>query len=79
MGVNIHEAKTHLSSLLVQVQAGKQIVITRAGRPIAKLVPYEGKPERLRAPGGWEGRVWVAPDFDVLPDDVLDAFEGRNA
>lgn len=79
MNVNVHEAKTHLSRLLVDVQAGREVVISRAGRPIARLVPYQGPLERPRTPGGWEGRVRIAPDFDSMPEEVLDAFECGGA
>ena len=75
MSMNVHEAKTNFSRLLVEVQAGREIVITRAGRPVAKLVPYDGAGESRRTPGGWEGRVQVAEDFDELPADLLEAFE----
>jgi prevent-host-death family protein len=72
--VNIHEAKTHLSRLLERVAKGEDIVIARAGTPIAKLVPLTpaaGRPLGLDA-----GSVRIAPDFDApLPDDVLDGFE----
>ncbi|MFN2581639.1 MAG: type II toxin-antitoxin system Phd/YefM family antitoxin [Candidatus Dormibacteria bacterium] len=76
--VNVHEAKTHLSRLLVDVQEGREVVITKAGRPVAKLVPYAGdKP--LRRPGGLAGRIWMSDDFDDdLPEDILVAFEGRD-
>lgn len=74
--MNVHEAKTHLSRLLAEVQAGREIVISKAGRPIAKLVPYDGPPVKHRSPGGWQGRVEMAVDFDVLPDHVLASFEG---
>jgi len=76
--VNVHEAKTHLSALLKRVEGGEEIVIARSGQPVAKLVPVRqhGEP---RQPGGWEGQVWIAPDFDApLPDEILDAFEGRD-
>ena len=76
--VNVHEAKTHLSELLKRVEGGEEIVITRSGQPIAKLVPLPKRTEP-REPGGWEGKVWIAPDFDApLPDEILDAFEGRD-
>ena len=76
--VNVHQAKTHLSALLKRVEGGEEIVIARSGQPIAKLVPVRQRAEP-RQPGGWEGQVWIAPDFDApLPDDILDAFEGRN-
>ena len=73
--VNVHEAKTHLSRLLERVSAGEEIVIAKAGRPVARLVPYaeDLEPRKL---GGWEGRVWIADDFDELPPDLLAAFYG---
>ena len=71
--VNIHQAKTHLSRLLEQAAAGEEIVIARAGKPIAKLVPVGSMRRTL---GGLEGSGSVPPDFDApLPDDVLEAFE----
>jgi prevent-host-death family protein len=72
--VNIHEAKTHLSRLVERVEAGEEVVIARAGRPVARLVPYRARREPRR-PGGWEGRVTMAPDFDDPIPDLLDAFE----
>ncbi|MFG0318276.1 MAG: type II toxin-antitoxin system Phd/YefM family antitoxin [Planctomycetota bacterium JB042] len=77
--VNIHEAKTHLSRLLERVAAGEEIVIARAGRPIARLVPLLPRPSERR-PGSWKGKVVVKDDFDSpLPDDLLRAFEGDGA
>ena len=72
--VGVHAAKTHLSRLLRQVAAGEEVVITRGGAPIAKLVPIsETRPRRL---GADEGRYEVPDDFDApLPDTVLDACE----
>ncbi len=72
--VNVHEAKTHLSRLLERVAAGEEIVIAKAGRPVARLVPYDENDEPRRL-GGWEGRVWIADDFDELPPDLLEEFE----
>jgi prevent-host-death family protein len=74
--VNIHEAKTHLSKLLARVEAGEEIVIARAGKPIAKIVrlPSRGK----RSKGGFlKGLgIVIADDFnDPLPDEILDEFE----
>jgi len=71
--VNIHEAKTHLSRLLERVAGGEEIVIAKAGRPIARLVAYE-ETDEPRQLGGWEGRVWIAEDFDELPPELLEAF-----
>ena len=74
--VNIHEAKTHLSRLLEEVSGGEEIMIAKAGRPVARLVPVAAacKPRKL----GWlQGRFTVPDDFDApLPDDVLSDFEG---
>jgi prevent-host-death family protein len=73
-GVNIHEAKTHLSRLLRRVAAGEEIVITRTGRPIARLVPADAAPQREF--GVDRGVFSVPEDFDApLGDDVLDSFE----
>lgn len=72
--VNVHAAKTHLSRLLARVARGETIVIAKAGRPVARLVPYE-EPVKKRVPGLYAGRVWIAPDFDEpLPEDLLSAF-----
>lgn len=77
--VNIHAAKTHLSRLIDEVATGKEIVIARAGKPVAKLVPMtatEPKPKRVL--GLMAGQIRVSADFDApLPDDLLDAFKGR--
>lgn len=72
--VNVHEAKTHLSRLLRQVAAGEEIVIARAGRPVARLVPItQVRPRQL---GTDRGVVRVPPDFDAsLPPDVVADFE----
>jgi prevent-host-death family protein len=59
--VNLHDAKTHLSELVQRAAAGEEIVIARNGKPAARLVALAAPPRR---PGGWEGQVWMAPDFD---------------
>ena len=72
--VNIHEAKTHLSRLLKRVAVGEQIVIARAGTPIARLTPYE-ESRRERVSGQDRGLFTVPADFDApLPDEVIDTF-----
>jgi prevent-host-death family protein len=74
--VNIYDAKTHFSQLLVRVEAGEEIVIARAGRPIARLSPI-GTPEPSRVFGRDAGLFDVPDDFDEpLPPDVLDGFLG---
>ena len=73
--VNIHEAKTHLSRLLPRVMAGEEIIIARAGKPVARLIPIGDRPA-TRVPGSATGKVVIAPDFDApLPDEILEAFE----
>ena len=73
--VNVHEAKTHFSKLLARVRVGEEVIIAKAGKPIARLVPVEAKPGR-RVAGSAAGKVIIMPDFDApLPDDVLEAFE----
>ena len=72
--VNIHEAKTHLSRLVERVEAGEEVVIARAGRPVARLVPYRVR-RSPRQPGLWRGMVRMGPDFDATDDTLLDAFE----
>ncbi len=75
--INIHEAKTHLSKLLQRVVAGEEIVIAKAGKPLAKIVPIEQR-KSTRKPGSAKGQVWMAPDFNApLPAEILDAFEGH--
>jgi prevent-host-death family protein len=74
MEVNIHEAKTHFSKLLRRVVAGEEIIISRAGKPIAKVVPIGDRV--VRRFGLDRGRFEVPDDFDApLPAEVLDTFE----
>jgi prevent-host-death family protein len=74
MVVNIHEADTQLSRLLARVAIGEEIVIARAGEPIARLAPLVKQPKR-RVLGQDEGLFEVPEDFDApLPDDVLADF-----
>ena len=75
--VNLYEAKTHLSALVDRAADGEEIVIAKAGKPRARLVPVS-TPHKPRRPGGGKGKVWVADDFDApLPADLLAAFNGR--
>ena len=77
--VNIHAAKTQLSRLVDAAAAGQEVVIARAGKPVARLVPLAGPATRApRVLGGLAGRLRVPADFDApLPDTVLNGFEGR--
>lgn len=75
MQVNIREAKAHFSKLLERAAAGEEIVIARAGRPVARLIPYV-EAERPRRPGLWRGEVWMAKDFDATPPELIEGFGG---
>lgn len=72
--VNLYEAKTHLSDLVERAAAGEEIIIAKAGTPMARLVPIAGtRPERR--PGRAKGKIRIAPDFDApLPPDIARAF-----
>jgi prevent-host-death family protein len=73
--VNIYDAKTRLSELVDRAESGEEIVIAKAGRPVARLVPLLAVRES-RAPGRWRGRARIAPDFDApLPEAILRDFE----
>lgn len=75
--VNVHEAKTHLSRLLEAAAAGEEIIIAKAGKPVAKLVPIE-KPKRK--PGALKGTFIMDKSFfDSLPEDMLDVMENGYA
>ena len=75
--VSLYDAKTHLSDLVEQAAQGREIIITKSGKPKARLVPLAAPDTRhLRVPGKGKGRVWIAPDFDApLPPDVQALFE----
>ena len=76
--VNVHEAKTQLSSLLEEVEAGERVVIARAGKPVAVLVPYKTATRRRRL-GMFPGQARIHEDFDELPPDIAAAFESNDA
>jgi prevent-host-death family protein len=71
--VNIHEAKTHLSRLIERVEAGEEITIARAGRPVAKLVAI-GRLREPRPLGLWKGKVVTKPNFDDPLPEIDEAF-----
>jgi prevent-host-death family protein len=75
ISVNVHEAKTHLSRLLKRVAAGEEIIISKAGKPMAKLSPLS-KPQTDRVPGLDKGVIQIPDDFDApLPEELLVRFE----
>ena len=76
--VNIYEAKTQLSKLVDLASAGTDVVIARAGKPVARLTALKEE-KRPIVLGLLEGQGWIADDFnDPLPDDILAGFEGRE-
>lgn len=75
MIVNMHDAKTHLSRLVELAAAGDDVVIAKAGRPIARLVPYRAE-RTPRTPGALKGALWMAEDFDETPSSLVESFEG---
>jgi prevent-host-death family protein len=73
--VNVHEAKTHLSRLLARVSAGEEVVISKSGKPVARLIPWD-REKKKRIPGRDKGIMRIPDDFDApLPPEVLDSFE----
>jgi len=75
--INIHQAKTHFSKLIDAAMKGEEVIIAKAGKPLAKLVPILlDKPQRK--PGALKGKIRISKDFDApLPSDILDQFEGK--
>ena len=74
--ISIRQAKARFSRLVERVSAGEEIIIARAGKPVARLAPLARRaPRRL---GRMKGRIWIAPDFDApLPGDLLDLYNGE--
>lgn len=75
--LNVYEAKTHFSAVLERVEKGEEIVVARAGRPVARIVPISRR-KGGRIPGAWKDQVTFSPDFDELPDQVTAAFRGEG-
>jgi prevent-host-death family protein len=74
---NISQAKAELSALIELVQKGNEVILAKAGKPVARLIAYRG-PAQPRTPGSMAGQIWIAPDFDVLPDDITEVFGMRD-
>ncbi len=74
---NIHEAKTNFSALIQRVRTGEEIIIGKAGKPVAKIIPYNQNNEP-RSGGQWHGEIRISEDFDELPEDILTVFTGNN-
>jgi prevent-host-death family protein len=71
---NISDAKSSLSSLIAQVEKGHKIIIGKAGKPVAMLVPYQSDTSPRNLGGSWKGKVRMSADFDVLPPELAQAF-----
>ena len=82
MQVNMDEAKSNLSELGELAWKGEEVIIAKAGKPFLRLTPYdvpqddktEDKPLRRRPLGLLEGQIWIAPDFDDTPEELIDLF-----
>lgn len=73
--VKLYEAKTHLSDLVERAAQGEEFIIAKGDQPMARLIPL-AKPANRRAPGGWEGRIYISENFDSpLPPGILRGFE----
>ena len=70
---NISETKAKLSALIEKVLAGEEVIITKAGKPVARLIRYREAPQS-RTPGALKGKIRIADDFDELPPDISAAF-----
>jgi prevent-host-death family protein len=74
---NISQAKAELSALIAEVQKGGEVILAKAGKPVAKIVAYHG-PARPRTPGSLKGKIRIEADFDVLPEDIAKSFGARE-
>ena len=77
MLINMHEAKTHLSRLVERASSGEEIVIGKAGKPVARLIPYR-ETRSPRRPGSLRGKIHVSPDFDDTPPWLIEGFESST-
>lgn len=78
ISTTVTNAKATLSKLVEMVSHGEEVVISRGGTPVARLVQYS-KPTHPRKGGQWRGRVHMSDDFDELPEDLTGMFEGRDS
>ena len=71
--VNVHQAKTHLSQLLQEVEQGQEVVIARSGVPIARLVAWQAPLQAIAAPGAMRGQIQLSDDFDAPLEGLFEA------
>lgn len=76
--VNIHQAKTNLSKLVSLALQGEEVILCKAGQPMARLSPYIPE-SKARQPGLWKGRVTLSEDFDVLPEAFIAVFQSKDS
>lgn len=74
--INIHQAKTNLSKLIAKTASGEEVIIAKAGKPVAKLVAYK-KQLKPRKPGALKGKIWVSDDFDDEDPEINKLFYGE--
>ena len=74
---NIHQAKTHLSELIQHALKGEEVIICKAGIPVVTIHRYKKK-VKPRVPGMWKGKVSMSKDFDELPEEILNYFQGKE-
>ena len=74
---NIHEAKTHFSKLVERAAAGEEIVIGKAGKPVARLGPYAARAPLKRKPGSLKGKIRILPGFDEIDKEIEKLFYGE--
>ncbi len=73
--VNVHQAKTHLSQLLQDVEQGQEVVIARSGVPIARLVAWRAPVQAIAAPGAMRGQIQLSDDFDAPMEGLFEALQ----
>ena len=76
--VNMHEAKSSLSKLVAKVAEGEEVVIAKAGKPVAKLVAYEEEEQKPRELGFLRGQIWIADDFDEVDEEIAALFYAED-
>ncbi len=76
---NVHEAKTRLSKLLEQVEAGEEVVIAKAGHPVARLVSYTPPKRKITPPGAMKGEIRITEDFDEPIDGIFECLDGGGS
>jgi prevent-host-death family protein len=74
--VGLFQAKSQFSAIICEVESGESIVVTKKGKPVARIVPF-GSAAKPREFGFDQGRIWMAEDFNELPPDIAAAFEGK--